>query len=109
LGGGSDHASFAAVGIPAGGLFSGAGSVKTAQQAAVYGGIEGQALDPCYHRECDRVEGINWEVLGQFAAAAAHTVLTYAMDDLRTMSRPPSGAVDGVLEGLDYRGPVMQR
>ena len=40
----SDYGPFIAVGIPAGGLFSGAEGVKTAEQAAVYGGTAGSAV-----------------------------------------------------------------
>ena len=49
----SDYGPFIAVGIPAGGLFSGAEGVKTAEQAAEYGGTAGEAYDPCYHQDCD--------------------------------------------------------
>lgn len=49
----SDYGPFIAVGIPAGGLFTGAEEIKTADEAALYGGIPGQAYDPCYHQPCD--------------------------------------------------------
>ena len=39
--------------VPAGGLFSGAEGVKTAEQAAIYGGAAGSWYDPCYHQACD--------------------------------------------------------
>ena len=42
----SDYGPFIAVGIPAGGLFSGAEGVKTPEQAAVYGGTAGVAVRP---------------------------------------------------------------
>ena len=47
----SDYGPFIAAGvdIPAGGLFTGAEGIKTAAQAAVYGGTAGQQYDPCYH------------------------------------------------------------
>ncbi|MGF2075322.1 hypothetical protein ACQUFC_17640, partial [Enterococcus casseliflavus] len=45
----SDYGPFIAVGIPAGGLFTGAEGVKTAQEAAIYGGTAGEQYDPCYH------------------------------------------------------------
>ncbi len=109
LGGASDHAPFSALGVPAGGLFTGAGSVKTAAQAAVYGGTAGQPLDPCYHRACDRLDNVSWEVLDQMAKAAAHTVLTYAMDEREVMARPPSDSAVQVLSELEYRGPLLQR
>ena len=46
----SDYGPFIAVGIPAGGLFSGAEGIKTAEQAAVYGGTAGAAYDPATTR-----------------------------------------------------------
>jgi Zn-dependent M28 family amino/carboxypeptidase len=49
----SDYGPFIAAGIPAGGLFSGAEGVKTAEQAATYGGAAGSWYDPCYHFFCD--------------------------------------------------------
>ena len=49
----SDYGPFIAVGIPAGGLFTGAEGIKSAQEAAIYGGTAGVAYDACYHRACD--------------------------------------------------------
>ena len=42
LGGGSDHASFAAAGIPVGGLFTGAGEPKSDQDRTAFGGDTGR-------------------------------------------------------------------
>lgn len=53
----SDYGPFIAVGIPAGGLFTGAEGVKTEEEAARYGGVAGQAYDPCYHQFCDNLTG----------------------------------------------------
>jgi Zn-dependent M28 family amino/carboxypeptidase len=53
----SDYGPFIAVGIPAGGLFTGAEGVKTAAQAVSYGGVAGAAYDPCYHQFCDNLRG----------------------------------------------------
>jgi Zn-dependent M28 family amino/carboxypeptidase len=51
----SDYGPFiaAAVGIPAGGLFTGAEVVKTADDVAKWGGVAGASYDPCYHQACD--------------------------------------------------------
>ena len=49
----SDYGPFIDVGIPAGGLFTGAEELKTADEAALYGGLPGVAYDPCYHQPCD--------------------------------------------------------
>jgi Zn-dependent M28 family amino/carboxypeptidase len=53
----SDYGPFIAAGIPAGGLFTGAEDLKTPDEAAVFGGLAGVALDPCYHQVCDDLEG----------------------------------------------------
>ncbi|MGW0506907.1 M28 family metallopeptidase [Micromonospora sp. NPDC003241] len=49
----SDYGAFIAVDIPAGGLFTGAEGIKTAEEAALFGGLAGEAYDPCYHQACD--------------------------------------------------------
>jgi Zn-dependent M28 family amino/carboxypeptidase len=54
----SDYDAFISVGIPAGGLFTGAEGIKTAEQAAIYGGVAGVAYDPCYHQACDSLDPI---------------------------------------------------
>lgn len=52
----SDYGPFILVGIPAGGLFTGAEGVKTEEEAARYGGLAGVAYDPCYHQPCDSLD-----------------------------------------------------
>jgi len=49
----SDYVGFINRGIPAGGIFAGAEAPKTAEQVALFGGVEGEQLDPCYHEDCD--------------------------------------------------------
>jgi hypothetical protein len=49
----SDYGPFIAVGIPSGGLFTGAEGLKTAAQVALWGGTAGTQYDPCYHLACD--------------------------------------------------------
>ena len=49
----SDYGPFIAVGIPAGGLFTGAETIKTAADVALWGGLAGQQMDVCYHDPCD--------------------------------------------------------
>jgi Zn-dependent M28 family amino/carboxypeptidase len=72
----SDYGPFIAVGIPAGGLFTGAEGIKTAEQAAIYGGSAGVAYDPCYHQLCDTYANNSDTGLDQMSDAAAHVVLT---------------------------------
>jgi len=71
----SDYGPFIAVGIPAGGLFTGAEGVKTASQAAIYGGTAGIAYDPCYHQACDTFANNSAAGLDEMSDAAAHAVL----------------------------------
>jgi len=72
----SDYGPFIAAGIPAGGLFTGAEGIKTADQAARYGGTAGVAYDPNYHGAGDDITNISTKALGEMADAAAHTTLT---------------------------------
>ena len=74
----SDYGPFIAVGIPAGGLFTGAEGVKTAAQAAEYGGTAGVAYDPCYHQACDTMNNLSTKALSEMSDAAAHATLTLA-------------------------------
>ncbi len=76
----SDYGPFIAVGIPAGGLFTGAEGVKTAEEAALYGGTAGIAYDPCYHSPCDGLGNLNHHALDTNADAIATVVLTFAYD-----------------------------
>jgi Zn-dependent M28 family amino/carboxypeptidase len=61
----SDYGPFIAVGIPAGGLFSGAEGIKTAAQATVYGGTAGAPYDPCYHQACDTTNNLSTAALAR--------------------------------------------
>ncbi|WP_104105363.1 M28 family metallopeptidase [Nocardioides sp. 616] len=96
----SDYGPFIAVGIPAGGLFTGAEVEKTPAEAALYGGVAGASYDPCYHQPCDNLTGegqddalydelredyrlvgnINVHALDVNADAIATAVLTFAYD-----------------------------
>ncbi|MFE5858474.1 M28 family metallopeptidase [Streptomyces sp. NPDC056500] len=74
----SDHASFKNVGIAVGGLFTGAGRLKTAAQAQKWGGTSGQAFDRCYHSACDTTANINDTTLDRNSDAIAHSIWTLA-------------------------------
>ncbi|MCP3422820.1 M28 family peptidase [Nocardioides pinisoli] len=86
----SDYGPFIAAGIPAGGLFTGAEGIKTAAQAAVFGGTAGQAYDPCYHLACDTFANNSNAALDEMGDAAAHTLLTFARWDFskRALTNP---------------------
>ncbi|MFI1168122.1 M28 family metallopeptidase [Streptomyces sp. NPDC020801] len=72
----SDHAPFKNAGIPVGGVFSGADYVKTAAQAAKWGGTPGRAFDRCYHASCDTSANIDDTALDRNADAVAYAVWT---------------------------------
>ena len=76
----SDYGPFIAMGIPAGGLFTGAEGIKTADEAAVYGGTAGDQYDPCYHLACDTFDNISLEVARSERDAVAYATLQYAMN-----------------------------
>jgi Zn-dependent M28 family amino/carboxypeptidase len=87
----SDYQSFINVGIPAGGLFTGAEGIKTAEEAATYGGTAGDQYDPCYHLACDTFDNISLEVLDQNADAAAAAILQYGMNTEAVNGKPGKG------------------
>ena len=75
----SDYGPFIAKGIPSGGLFTGAEGIKTAQEAAIWGGTAGQQYDPCYHQACDTYANNNDVALDNNSDAIAYSVISYAM------------------------------
>ena len=76
----SDYGPFIAVGIPSGGLFTGAEGIKTAEEAAIWGGTAGDQYDPCYHLACDTYDNISLHALDVNSDAVAYGVLQYAMN-----------------------------
>jgi Zn-dependent M28 family amino/carboxypeptidase len=75
----SDYGPFIATGIPSGGLFTGAEGIKTAEEAAIWGGTAGQQYDPCYHLVCDTYANNNDHALDVNSDAVAYASLSYAM------------------------------
>ncbi len=76
----SDYGPFIAVGIPSGGLFTGAEAIKTTEEAAIWGGTAGDQYDPCYHLACDTFDNVNLHALDVNSDAIAAAVLQYAMN-----------------------------
>jgi Zn-dependent M28 family amino/carboxypeptidase len=74
----SDYQRFIQVGIPAGGLFTGAEVRKTAEQQGIWGGTTGAQFDPCYHAACDTFANNSNHALDVNADLIAFAVLTYA-------------------------------
>ncbi|WP_351226694.1 M28 family metallopeptidase [Streptomyces sp. NPDC002133] len=85
----SDHASFKNVGIPVGGLFTGASRTKSTAQAQKWGGTAGQAFDRCYHSSCDTTSNISDTALDRNSDAIAHAVWTLSAGT----TVPPDGDV----------------
>jgi len=99
----SDYGPFIAVGIPAGGLFTGAEGIKSAEEAVIYGGTPDLAYDPCYHAACDTIANPNLEVLDQLADAAAHATLTFAMTT-SAVQGTDKGNAKGQSTDMEFRG-----
>ncbi len=76
----SDYGPFILAGVPSGGLFTGAEGIKTADQAAVYGGTAGAPYDPCYHAPCDTYANNSDTGLDQMADAIADAVVSFAQN-----------------------------
>jgi Zn-dependent M28 family amino/carboxypeptidase len=74
----SDYGPFIAVGIPAGGLFSGAEGKKTEAQAATYGGTAGEPYDACYHQACDTTNNLSTKALNELGDGVVHATWTLA-------------------------------
>ncbi len=104
----SDYGPFIAVGIPASGLFTGAEDIKTAQEAAIYGGTAGVAYDVCYHQACDTIANINLTALDQLSDAAAHAVYAFAMTTA-AVNGTAKGKANGLQAQLEYWGPLARR
>ncbi|CAM2988947.1 M28 family metallopeptidase [Saccharomonospora xinjiangensis] len=75
----SDYGEFIAVGIPAGGLFTGAEGIKTEEEAAQWGGTAGEAYDSCYHQACDDLGNVDRRALDRNADAMAYVTGKYAL------------------------------
>ena len=96
--GNSDYAPFQEAGLPVGGLFAGAGDLKTERQAQIYGGTAGQPFDPNYHTANDTVANLNSQALDELSDGAAHATLT--------LGRSKSGLF---ADGSRVRGKTMRR
>ncbi|HEY8466839.1 MAG TPA: M28 family metallopeptidase [Solirubrobacterales bacterium] len=98
----SDYLAFIQVGIPAGGLFTGAEGIKTEAQQVVYGGTDGEAYDPCYHQACDDIENISRRALEQMSDAAAHVTWKF-MNNLKFVrdQTPAARAATRARTGVD--------
>jgi Zn-dependent M28 family amino/carboxypeptidase len=103
----SDYEAFINAGIPAGGLFTGAEGIKTAQQAAIYGGTAGIAYDPCYHQACDDIKNINTTALEQMADGVAHATLAFAQTSSAVSGTDK--ASNTAASKMEYKGPNAKK
>lgn len=76
----SDYGPFIAAGIPAGGTFTGAEGIKTAEQRELWGGTAGAAYDGCYHQACDTLKNVDKRAFDANVKAIANAVGHYAWD-----------------------------
>jgi Zn-dependent M28 family amino/carboxypeptidase len=95
----SDYGPFIAsgVGIPSGGLFTGAEGIKTPAEAAIWGGTAGQQYDPCYHLACDTYDNNNNHALDVNSDAVAYALALFAMRDFNVnpLLDPPASTTTG--------------
>ncbi|MDP9864629.1 MULTISPECIES: M28 family metallopeptidase [Streptosporangium] len=96
----SDYGPFIEVGIPSGGLFTGADGVKTAEEAARFGGEAGVAYDECYHQVCDTIANVNDKALAVNTGAIATAAFVYA----HSRDLPGGGAPSGSRPGTGGGG-----
>ena len=133
----SDYDAFINVGIPAGGLFTGAEDIKTAEEADIYGGVAGVAYDPCYHQACDSLDpvadgadaqtytalnaayegalevdgtisNLNTLALDEMSDAVAHGTLTFAQTT-SAITGTNKGSGTPTSSAAKYHGPLLQR
>lgn len=89
----SDYAAFIDRGIPAGGIFTGAEGIKTAEEAELFKGEAGVAYDVNYHKAGDSMKNLNHEAFLVNSRAAAYAVAMYARSLEEIPARNASTAV----------------
>jgi Zn-dependent M28 family amino/carboxypeptidase len=129
----SDYEAFINVGIPAGGLFTGAEDIKTAEEARIYGGAADVAYVPCYHQACDSltpladgadpaayaaieagyppgtlVGNLNTQALDEMSDATAHGTLTFAQTTSAVTGTGKGSGAPGS-SAAKYHGPLLLR
>ena len=133
----SDYDAFINVGIPAGGLFTGAEDKKTEAEAAIYGGVPGVAYDPCYHQACDSltpvadgadaetyedlsdaypgalvvdgtISNLNTQALDEMSDAVAHGTVTFAQTT-SAVNGTDKGSGTAKSSASKYHGSLLQR
>jgi Zn-dependent M28 family amino/carboxypeptidase len=103
----SDYFGFIEAGIPAGGLFTGAEGIKSAEQATLFGGTAGVAYDPCYHAACDDIDNLDEETLDIMSDAVAHATLAFA-ETTSAVNGTRKGKATGQID-WEYKGNLALR
>ncbi len=96
----SDYGSFIAVGIPAGGLFTGAEGIETPQEATLWGGTAGDQYDRCYHLACDTFDNNN----NNYALAVNSHVIAYST----LLFSMNTGPINGMRGKGNFKAPKLQ-
>jgi Zn-dependent M28 family amino/carboxypeptidase len=114
----SDYGPFIENGVAAGGLFTGAEGIKTAEEEAIFGGAAGLAYDPCYHQACDTFANHSRAGLNQMSDAVAHAMWTLAQSKSK-VTKPLGGKAAKAQAGraaaradgraFRYQGPILTR
>lgn len=73
----SDYGPFLDVGIPSGGLDTGADDIKTEEDVEKFGGTAGIQADPNYHSAADNVTNLSLEAFEIMGKGIAHAVAFY--------------------------------
>jgi Zn-dependent M28 family amino/carboxypeptidase len=106
--GGSDYVAFINAGIPSGGLFTGAGGIKTPDEVLLWGGTAGDQYDPCYHLACDTFDNVSLHALDVNSDAAAFAILQLAMNT-KTLNGKKGKGNFKLDRNMEYRGPFIQQ
>ena len=113
----SDYDEYTTLGIPAGGITTGAEVHKTLFQQTKWGGVVSDTLagqfDPCYHLACDSYginghpDNINNEALDIMSDAVANAVLTFAQTTSATNGTGKGSP--GATKPYDWKGNKLRK
>lgn len=105
----SDYGPFIEVGIPAGGLFSGAEGEKSNLEAEMYGGTAGEAYDPCYHQVCDGRDNIDQATFETLSTAMFDVTIALAQSTKGLQRTARSNTASFSMYDLPYLGEHLQK
>jgi hypothetical protein len=75
-----------------GGTFTGASNSMSSNEASLFDGVAGQAYDACYHRACDTLDNVDFDVLAEMTIAASAVLSRVLNDDGQTSRRRVASA-----------------